>query len=89
MRLVMSSHPWELTGGSYHPAPGTAIASRQTEIFLASERTRVRHEARFADKPAGITAPLALHRETLLAAGFRTADEVWRHHADAILIGVR
>jgi hypothetical protein len=87
MRLVMSSHPWELTGGSYHPAPGTAIASRQTEIFLASERTRVRHEARFADKPAGITAPL--DRETLLAAGLWTADEVWRHHADAILIGVR
>jgi hypothetical protein len=45
-------------------------------------------DRRFADKPPGIAAPLAFHSETLLAAGLRTADEVWRHHADAILVGL-
>jgi SAM-dependent methyltransferase len=46
-------------------------------------------DRRFADKPPGLAAPLDFHREALLAAGFRTADEVWRHLADAILVGFR
>jgi SAM-dependent methyltransferase len=46
-------------------------------------------DRRFADKPAGIAAPLAFHREALLVAGFATADEPWRHLADAILVAIR
>jgi trans-aconitate methyltransferase len=46
-------------------------------------------DRRFADKPPGVAAPRDFHREALLAAGFRTADEVWRHHADAILVALR
>jgi ubiquinone/menaquinone biosynthesis C-methylase UbiE len=46
-------------------------------------------DRRFADKPPGIAAPLSFHREALVAAGFATADEVWRHHADAILVAIR
>jgi trans-aconitate methyltransferase len=43
----------------------------------------------FEDQPPGIAAPLAFHRETFLALGFQSADEVWRHHADAILVAIR
>jgi trans-aconitate methyltransferase len=46
-------------------------------------------DRRFTDKPPGVAAPLSFHREALVAAGFATADEVWRHHADAILVAVR
>jgi trans-aconitate methyltransferase len=46
-------------------------------------------DRRFADKPTGVAAPLSFHREALMAAGFATADEVWRHHADAILVAIR
>jgi ubiquinone/menaquinone biosynthesis C-methylase UbiE len=46
-------------------------------------------DRRFADKPAGVAAPLAFHREALLVAGFATADEPWRHLADAILVAIR
>jgi trans-aconitate methyltransferase len=46
-------------------------------------------DRRFADKPPGVAAPLSFHREALIAAGFATADEVWRHHADAILVALR
>ena len=46
-------------------------------------------DRRFADRPTGIVAPLAFHQEALRLAGFRMADEVWRHHADAILIAIR
>lgn len=46
-------------------------------------------DRRFADKPAGVAAPLAFHREALLIAGFATADEPWRHLADAILVAIR
>jgi trans-aconitate methyltransferase len=46
-------------------------------------------DRRFADKPTGVAASIAFHREALAMAGFSTADEVWRHHADAILVAVR
>jgi hypothetical protein len=46
-------------------------------------------DRRFTDKPPGVAAPLSFHRGALVAAGFATADEVWRHHADAILVAVR
>jgi trans-aconitate methyltransferase len=46
-------------------------------------------DRRFADKPAGVAAPVSFHREALLTAGFRVADEVWRHLADAILVARR
>jgi trans-aconitate methyltransferase len=46
-------------------------------------------DRRFENKHPGATAPEAFHREALLAAGFRTADVVWRHHADAILVALR
>jgi hypothetical protein len=32
---------------------------------------------------------LVFHREALLVAGFATADEPWRHLADAILVAIR
>lgn len=44
---------------------------------------------RFADKPPGIAAPLSFHRNAFLTFGFQHADEVWRYHADAILVAVR
>jgi hypothetical protein len=46
-------------------------------------------DRRFASRPRGVSGPLAFHREALLLAGFRAVDEVWRHHADAILVGLR
>jgi trans-aconitate methyltransferase len=46
-------------------------------------------DRRFTDKPPGVAAPLSFHRGALVATGFATADEVWRHHADAILVAVR
>lgn len=46
-------------------------------------------DRRFADKPPGVAAPLSFHRQALLTAGFRAADEVWRYHADAILVALR
>lgn len=46
-------------------------------------------DRRFADKPPGIAASVALHREALQLASFATADEVWRHHSDAILVALR
>jgi trans-aconitate methyltransferase len=46
-------------------------------------------DRRFADKPHGVAAPVAFHREALGIAGFSTADEVWRHHSDAILVALR
>lgn len=46
-------------------------------------------DASFDDQPSGVAAPLAFHRETFLALGFQSADEVWRHHADAILVAIR
>jgi SAM-dependent methyltransferase len=46
-------------------------------------------DRRFENKHPGATVPEAFHREALLAAGFRNADVVWRHHADAILVASR
>lgn len=46
-------------------------------------------DRRFADKPPGIAASIAFHCEALRVAGFSTADEVWRHHSDAILVALR
>jgi trans-aconitate methyltransferase len=46
-------------------------------------------DASFDDQPSGLAAPLSFHRETLLALGFQSADELWRHHADAILVAIR
>jgi hypothetical protein len=46
-------------------------------------------DRRLADKPPGIVASVAFHREALRVAGFATADEVWRHHSDAILVAFR
>jgi trans-aconitate methyltransferase len=46
-------------------------------------------DRRFADKPPGVAAPLAFHREALLAAGFEAVDEVWRHLTDAVVIAIR
>jgi trans-aconitate methyltransferase len=46
-------------------------------------------DRRFAEKPAGVVAPIDFHRAALLAVGFQVADEVWRHHADAILVAFR
>ena len=46
-------------------------------------------DRRFAEEHPGITAPAAFHREALRVAGFSTADEIWRHLADAILVAVR
>jgi trans-aconitate methyltransferase len=46
-------------------------------------------DRRFADKPRGIAASVVFHREALQLAGFATADEVWRHHSDAILVAFR
>jgi trans-aconitate methyltransferase len=46
-------------------------------------------DRRFADKPPGIAASVAFHREALRVAGFDAADEVWRHHSDAILVAFR
>jgi hypothetical protein len=37
----------------------------------------------------GATAPAASHREALLLAGFRAADEAGRYHADAIMVALR
>jgi hypothetical protein len=51
---------------------------------LVDERDR-----EFADQPPGVAAPLAFHREALLSFGFGSADEVWRYHADAVLVAVR
>ena len=46
-------------------------------------------DRRFENKHPGTTAPEAFHCEALLVGGFRTADVVWRHHADAILVALR
>jgi SAM-dependent methyltransferase len=46
-------------------------------------------DRRIAEKPAGVAAPIDFHRAALLAVGFQAVDEVWRHHADAILVAVR
>ena len=46
-------------------------------------------DRRFAEEHPGMTAPAAFHREALRVAGFSTADEIWRHLADAILVAVR
>lgn len=46
-------------------------------------------DRRFAGKPPGIAASVSFHREALEIAGFATADEVWRHHSDAILVAFR
>jgi SAM-dependent methyltransferase len=46
-------------------------------------------DRRFENKHPGTTAPEPFHREALRVAGFRTADVVWRHHADAILVALR
>jgi hypothetical protein len=45
-------------------------------------------DRRFADRPPEVAAPLSFHCEALVAAGFTTVGEVWRHHADAILVAV-
>jgi SAM-dependent methyltransferase len=49
----------------------------------------VEGDRRFENKHPGATAPEAFHRASLGVAGFRTADVVWRHLADAILVAVR
>ena len=46
-------------------------------------------DRRFEKKHPGATAPAAFHREALVLAGFRAADEVWRYHADAIMVALR
>ena len=46
-------------------------------------------DRRFAAKPPGVAATIGFHRKALQLAGFRAADEVWRHHADAILVAIR
>jgi SAM-dependent methyltransferase len=46
-------------------------------------------DRRFADKPPGIAASIAFRCEAFQVAGFSTADEVWRHHSDAILVALR
>jgi trans-aconitate methyltransferase len=70
-------------GEDYH-AYREALRDEPTLRPLVEEGDR-----RFADKPPGLAAPLAFHREAFLAAGFEAVDEVWRHHADAILIAIR
>jgi hypothetical protein len=49
----------------------------------------VEGDRRFENKHPGTTAPEAFYREALLVAGFRAADVVWRHHADAIRVALR
>ena len=51
---------------------------------LVAERDRT-----FADQPSGVAGEIAFHREAFLALGFASADEVWRYHADAVLVAVR
>jgi SAM-dependent methyltransferase len=73
-----------LAGGEDYYTYRDALRDDTTLRPLVDEGDR-----RFADKPPGIAAPVAFHREALQVAGFATADEVWRHHSDAILVAFR
>lgn len=49
----------------------------------------VEGDRRFGEKADGVAAPIDFHKAALLAVGFQAADEVWRHHSDAILVALR
>jgi trans-aconitate methyltransferase len=73
-----------LAEGEDYPAYRDALRDDTRLRELVDEGDR-----RFADKPPGIAASVDFHREALQVAGFATADEIWRHHADAILVAFR
>lgn len=74
----------QLAGGEDYYAYRDALREDETLKPFVEAGDR-----RFADKPHGIAAPIAFHREALHLAGFSAADEVWRHHSDAILVALR
>jgi trans-aconitate methyltransferase len=82
--LLESWQEAQLTEGEDYFAYRDALRDDPTLQSLVTEGDR-----RFADKPPGVAASIAFHREALDTAGFRTADEIWRHHADVILVAVR
>ena len=73
-----------LTGGEDYRSYRDAL--REDDALRAFV---VEGDRRFEQKHPGATAPAAFHREALLLAGFRAADEVWRYHADAIMVALR
>jgi hypothetical protein len=57
------------------------------EHLLASERCRLGH---VATRSVGRSNdPSAFHDHALRAAGFNAVGEVWRHHANVIVLAVR
>ena len=74
----------QLAGGEDYYAYRDAMREDEELRPLVAEGDR-----RFDNTHPGVTAPEAFHREALLAAGFRTADVVWRYLADAILVALR
>jgi trans-aconitate methyltransferase len=82
--LLDSWQEARLAEGEDYYAYRDALREDATLRALVDEGDR-----RFADKPPGIAAPVAFHREALEVAGFTAADEVWRHHSDAILVAFR
>lgn len=83
-RLLESWQEARLAGAEDFRAFHAATAADPSLAELAAESER-----RFAGKEPGEELPLAWHRDALLAAGFVEADEVWRHHSDAILVALR
>jgi SAM-dependent methyltransferase len=70
-------------GEDYHAYRDALRGDPELEPFVAEG------DRRFAKKPAGVAAPIDFHRAALVAVGFQAVDEVWRHHADAILVALR
>jgi SAM-dependent methyltransferase len=70
-------------GEDYHAYRDALRNDPELQPFVAEG------DRRFAEKPAGVAATIDFHRAALLTVGFQAADEVWRHHADAILVALR
>ena len=83
-RLLEAWQQRELAGGEDFGDYHRALAA-EPELAAAGRRARPALRARRGLR----AAPLAWHRDQLLAAGFSEVDELWRHLGDAILLGIR
>ena len=82
--LVRSWQDEQLLAGEDYHAYRDAL--REDDEF---RELVVEGDRRFENRHPGATAPQAFHREALRLAGFRSVDEVWRYHNDAILVALR